>query len=197
MLLPGSRIAVEVERDSRAERRARSNRAFQRLLGKPAAIMRRPDGKPEVGNHALILPWEGGNLVTGTSDVSAAHSRDVTLAVAGPGTVACDLEPCAVRGADVWRDLLSPARWELAQLIARETGQSETEAATRIWVAGECLTKAEAVPTAPLVLEAPADTRAVVLHSGPFAIATLVLPDRKGSEPFVVGLLARREDACL
>ena len=73
--------------------------------------------------------------------VSAAHAGDWTIAAAGPGTIACDLEPVAARPDSLWRDLLGPDRWELAGLIARRPA-SPDRAATRVWVAGECLTKA-------------------------------------------------------
>ena len=158
--------------------------------------MRRPDGKPEVGNHAFVVRAESGDTLAATCEVSAAHARDVTLAVAGPGKVACDIEPSTAHRADVWRDLLGAERWTLAQFLAHETGQSETEAATRTWVASECLTKAGVVSTTPLVLgETPPDSRTVVLHSDQFAIVTLVLADRMRPEPFVLGVLTRRKDA--
>jgi enediyne polyketide synthase len=194
-VVPGASVAVDVERDCGTKHRARSDRAFQRLLGKSAAIARRPDGKPELLDQNFLLPGNGQVQSAGRCEVSAAHAQNVTLAVAGSGTVACDLEPCTTRSAAVWRDLLGADRWKLAQLIARQAGESDTEAATRIWVAGECLTKVGAGAAAPLVLGAAADSRAVVLHSDQFAIATFVVPDRLRSEPVVLGVLTRRRDA--
>ena len=122
----------------------RSDRLFRQLLGQGASIARRPDGKPEADDGRGI---------------SAAHAGDWTIAAAGPGTIACDLEPVAARPDPTWRDLLGPDRWELAGLIARETGETSDLAATRAWVAGECLTKAGVSARAPLVLDRPADGR--------------------------------------
>jgi enediyne polyketide synthase len=129
--------------------------------------------------------------------VTSAHARDWTIAASGPGTIACDLEPVTGRADGLWQDLLGADRWELARLIARETGEPVDQAATRAWVAGECLTKAGVAATAPMVLRDSPDGRAVLLGSGPFTIATVLLPDRRQREPMVLGLLARSDDARL
>jgi enediyne polyketide synthase len=181
-LLPGCRMAVEVERDGRSGRRERSDRLIRRALGEGVPFARRPDGKPEAADHRGI---------------SAAHSRDWTIAVAEPGTVACDLEPVTARAEDFWRDLLGHDRWELAGLVMREAGEPIDQAATRVWVARECLAKAGVNPMAPMVLGQPSHGTAVLLDSGPFRIATFVVPDRRNREPLVLGLLARTDDARL
>jgi enediyne polyketide synthase len=181
-VIPGLRLAVEVERNGDVERPARSDRLFQRALGESVPIARRPDGKPEVADRRGI---------------SAAHSRDWTVTVAGHGTIACDLEPVAARPAPQWRDLLGADRWELAGLIARESGEPLDVSATRAWVAGECLAKAGVVPTAPMVLMPSTAAPAVVLGSGSIRIATFVLPDRHTREPLVLGLLSRTDNGRL
>ncbi|WP_165224021.1 type I polyketide synthase [Aquisphaera insulae] len=178
-LVPGWQVAVGIERDVRPGRRDRSDGLLRRLRGDSSPIARRPDGKPEVA---------GGGA-------SASHAGGLTLGVTGPGTIACDLESCSPRPASAWRDLLGPDRWDLARLIVRESREPEDLAATRVWVAAECLIKAGAEPAAPLVLRPPVDGRAVLMGSGRFLIATFVLPDRGGKEPWVVGLLTRPDDA--
>jgi len=99
----------------------------------------RPDGKPEM---------EDG------TPVSISHAGGLVLAVAGGGRLGCDLEPVTERTEEVWRDLLGPERFRLAELIARERGETPDAAATRVWAAAESLTKAGAPHGAPLVLEA-------------------------------------------
>ncbi len=183
-LLPWSRLTVEVESNGHADRNERSDRLLQRAFGKPVPIVRRPDGKPELAGN--------GNI-----SVSATHARDMTLAVAGPDTLACDVEPAIARSTSLWRDLLGPDRWELAQLIMSETGEDVTLAATRAWVADECLTKAGVDRSVPLVLRGSTSGRDVLLGSGSLAIATFILPDRNGQDSLVVGLLTRHDDAIL
>ena len=183
-VLPGSRLTVEVESNGHVDPNARSDRALQRAAGRPVPIVRRPDGKPELARN--------GNI-----SVSATHARDVTLAIAGPDALACDVEPAIARSASLWRDLLGPDRWELAQLIMRETGEDITLAATRAWVASECLTKVGVGRSVPLVLRSSTGSRDVLLGSGLLAIATFVLPEGKSQHPLVVGLLTRHDDASL
>ena len=183
-MLPGSRLTVEVERNGHADQNARSDRLLQRAFGRPAPIVRRPDGKPELAGN-------------GNAAVSATHARDLILAVAGPDTVTCDIEPAIARSGSIWRDLLGPDRWELAQLIMHETGEDVTVAATRAWVASECLTKAGVARSAPLVFRSSTTGRDVLLDSGSLAIATFVLPDRNGHDFLVVGLLTSHDDAIL
>ncbi len=178
--LPRSDMVVQVEREGQDPRRTRSDRLFKRLLGAGVSIARRPDGKPEASDRRGI---------------SAAHSQDWTIAVAGCAPIACDLEPVTARSRLLWIDLLGSDRWELARLIARETGEPIDRSATRVWVAGECLTKAGVAIAAPIVLVAKADDGAVLLGSGSLAIATFVISGRSGPERLVVGLLARADDA--
>ncbi|WP_206108226.1 type I polyketide synthase [Paludisphaera soli] len=181
-LFPGSRIAVEIGRGGGPDRRAQSDRSFRSLIGSSASITRRLDGKPDVAG-------------LGGRGVSTAHSQGLTIATTGLGVVACDLEACTSRPTSLWRDLLGHDRWELSRLVARETGEAVDLAATRSWVAGECLTKAGSPPAAPLVLRTTSPDRVVVLGSGALAIATFALPNREAGGPWVVGLLTREDDA--
>ena len=175
-LLPGCSIAVEVERDSQAGRRERSNRLFRRALGEGVSFARRPDGKPEPADHRAI---------------SASHSGDWTIAVMGNGTVGCDIERLSTRPESIWLELLGRDRWESARFLADETGESLHMVATRIWVGIECLAKAGATRLAPLVFDRQAQGTAVLLNSGSFRIATFLVPDRRNRETLVVGLLVR------
>ncbi|HEV2863841.1 MAG TPA: SDR family NAD(P)-dependent oxidoreductase [Pyrinomonadaceae bacterium] len=137
-LMPGADVSVAVEQDgSVAERRARSDRAVGRLTGPGVRLTRRPDGKPELssGRH-----------------VSLSHCGDLTLAVTGGRGLACDVETVAARGASLWRELLGAEPFALAELTAREAGESLDSAATRVWTAKECLKKAGAADDAPLTL---------------------------------------------
>jgi enediyne polyketide synthase len=96
--------------------------------------------------------------------------------------------------------MLGPDRWELARLIASRTGEPLAEAATRAWVAGECLIKAGVSSGAILVLDEPLDHgRGVMLTSGSFSIVTLPLPDGPEPDrpPLMLGFLARYVDACV
>ena len=181
-LLPDLRLAVEVERNGDVGRRTRSDRLVHNMLGNSVAIARRPDGKPEVNMACTI---------------SAAHARDWTIAASGPGPIACDLEPVMSRPDALWRDLLGHERWELARLIALETDEPLNQAATRAWVASECLIKAGLVATAPLVLRSSTAGPALILGSGSFVIATFLLTNLFEAQPLVLGLLVRDDDARL
>jgi enediyne polyketide synthase len=162
-LFPGARVAVALEAAPAEEREERGRHALERLLGEPVAISHRPDGKPEA---------------RGSRSVSFSHAGSLTLAVAGEGNVGCDIEPVAERGGEVWRDLLGPERFALAGQIAREAHESEADAATRVWAAGEALKKAGAGAQAPLLLVSVSADRWIVLSSAGLGVATLVVGAR-------------------
>jgi enediyne polyketide synthase len=114
----------------------------------------------------------------------------LTLAVAGNGPLACDIEPVAARTATVWRDLLGADRFQLAGLISAEVREDFDTAATRVWAAGECLKKAGAMVGAPLVLDASKPDGWVVLSSGRCSIATCVPSVEGGPERLTIAVLA-------
>ncbi|HEX5435058.1 MAG TPA: polyketide synthase dehydratase domain-containing protein, partial [Candidatus Angelobacter sp.] len=125
--MPLGHVKAAFERDSGSDRRSRSERSIQKALGSREPVRWRADGKPEVASGV---------------SVSSAHMDGLTLAVAGPQSVACDLEPVRERGDQVWSDLLGREGWNLAQLIAQQTGEDLHTAATRVWTAMESLKKA-------------------------------------------------------
>jgi enediyne polyketide synthase len=177
-LLGGASVSVAFERDAAAERSERSARALARALGAGASVQRRADGKPEAsdGRH-----------------VSASHAGDLSMAVAAAVPAGCDVEPVKARPFEVWRGLLGAERLALAELIAREIGDSLDVAATRVWTAGECLKKAGAA--APLVLTSAERDGWVALSAGGLGVASCVVTVGDGTERLAISVLGGSEDA--
>ena len=175
-LIPGSNVSVALDHNSNSDRRHRSDQAIQRALGKTVPVWRRPDGKPEI---------------QGSSEVSSAHSKNVTLAIEGPGPLACDIEPVVTRPVSIWRDLVGLERFKLAEVIRRETGEDQDTVITRIWTAGECLKKAGAMANAPLVLLARTADGWVLLSSGSLIVATFAAQVRGFERGLVLAVLVR------
>jgi enediyne polyketide synthase len=179
-LLPGASLSVVVLR-GRGTRRQRSDQAIAQALGGiPHAVLRRPDGRPEV-------------RVPGGMAVSASHAGELTLAVAGAGPLGCDLELVAARPAADWADLLGPDRFALATVTASRRGEELDDACTRVWAAAECLKKAGMSPQAPIVWDECARDGWVLLSSGACTVATCVLLVREAGARMAVGLLAQAD----
>jgi enediyne polyketide synthase len=133
-----------------------SDAAIAFAAGRPIRIERRADGKPEVGDGA----------------VSAAHVDGLTLAIAGPGTLACDLEEALSRGEEAWRDLLGRERLALAGRLATELGEQIDLSAARVWAAAECARKAGRPAHEPLVLDEASADGWTLLRAGRTPVAT-------------------------
>jgi enediyne polyketide synthase len=183
-ILPGSGVRVSLAPNGHApEDHGASRSAVFSLLG-AGAPRRRPDGKPEAA---------GG-------EVSVSHAGSLMLAVARDahaGHIGCDLEPVTARPEEVWRGLLGPDRFQLAELIARERGESRDAAATRVWAAAESLAKAGVPHGAPLTLESGGSSREggplgdgwLILRSGALRIGSLVAPVRELAGPAALAVL--------
>lgn len=186
-LVPGADISIAFERNGTSDqtpdqmlaRRDRSTRAIERALG-AGCIVRRASGKPEAcdGRH-----------------VSASHSGNLTMAVAGNSTVGCDLELVATRPPEIWCDMLGVERFRLAEVISREAQETLDVAATRVWTSAECLKKAGAGMTAPLVFAGTAPNGWVLLASGELKIASGVVQIDGEKEDLAIALLTGGGDA--
>ena len=146
--------------------------------GRKNGLVRRPDGKP---------------LLNG-SHISRSHARGLVLTVTAPAEVGCDCEPVTPRSAATWRDLLGPAGFALAELVAREIREDLSKAATRVWCALECMKKAGARQDLGILLSTADDSTAgsggwVVLGAGSGRIATLVAPVAGFDEPLAFAVL--------
>ncbi|HKE55944.1 MAG TPA: SDR family NAD(P)-dependent oxidoreductase [Pyrinomonadaceae bacterium] len=181
-LFPGVDVSVAFERDQMAnhiDRRERSTRAIERALG-ATGIIRHTNGKPEAGNGRAV---------------SASHSGDLTMAIAGHSPVGCDLEPVVARAPTTWRDLLGVERFKLAEIISLEAQETLDQAATRVWTATECLKKAGAGIAAPLVFTKVKPNRWILLSSGELEIASSVLRMKDEREELAIALLTGGENA--
>jgi len=178
-LIPGAGVSVAFDRDPDTDRGARSKRAIERMIG-PCAITRRSDGKPETCDGR---------------GVSASHSGDLTMAVAARAPVGCDVELVVERPTGTWSDMLGTERFSLAQVISREAQETLDVSATRVWTSSECLKKAGAGMTAPLVFVSAASDSWVLLASGDLKIASCVLKTKGATEDLAIALLTGGEDA--
>ncbi len=139
-----------------APQRVASDAAIAAAAGRPVRVERRADGRPEVAG----------------AGVSAAHVDGMTLAVAGDGTVTCDLETAVLRGEAVWRDLLGADRLSLAGRVAAELGEELDTAAARVWAAAECARKAGLSNREPLALATKSPDGWILLRAGRSSVAT-------------------------
>jgi enediyne polyketide synthase len=136
--LLGANIAVAVEPGGQvgASRRAATEVAVGRVLGRRHSVRYRPDGRPQA---------DGGRVI------SVSHGAGVTLCAAASATVGCDVEPVTARSQADWAALLG-SHAELARLTAGELGEDADTGCTRVWTAIECLQKAGWPPGSPLTL---------------------------------------------
>lgn len=158
-LIPGASVMVVVQRNSRPERYLQSTLAVQQMLGTDVSVQRRTDGKPEIEWKSEIT-------------VSTSHTNNLTIAIAGPAPVGCDIEPVQARPPSLWYDLLGSQRYELVKVMAQEGGEDQDTAATRVWTASECLKKAGVIVDAPLILRSVEEDGWVLLSTGSFITAT-------------------------
>ena len=178
-LVPRASVSVAFERDASLDRRDRSIRAIERALG-ACGIIRRANGKPEACDGR---------------DVSASHCGDLTMAVAGHGPVGCDLELVVTRPPGIWCDMLGVERFKLAEVISRETQEPLDMTATRVWTSAECLKKAGAGTSAPLVFAGAAPNGWFLLASGELKIASCVVQRDGEREDLAIALLTGGGDA--
>ena len=179
-LIPGAQVSVSFESDQTSDRRERSTRAIQSALGTSCELVRRTDGKPQACDGR---------------DVSASHCGDLTMAIAGRFPTGCDLELIATRPPEIWSDMLGVERFKLAEVIRRETHETLDVAATRVWTSTECLKKAGAGTTAPLVFAGSAPNGWILLASGELKIASCVIKRNDEKEDIAIALLTGGGDA--
>jgi enediyne polyketide synthase len=180
-LHPSTRVFAAFERDGSVARRRRTERAIQRALDAPWPVHWRAEGKPEVD-----APFA----------VSAAHADRLTLAVAGPHAIACDLEPIRTRTEKLWRDLLGAEKWLLATLIANHMSEDLNTSATRVWTAVESLAKAGVSENASLTLQSTfLDRQGGISLRGPgLTISSFVVRFQDDPAPIAVAILTRSEE---
>lgn len=167
-------------REGARDRRGRSDAAIQSLTGE-VTVLRRPDGKPAGGSGRHL---------------SAAHAGPLTLAVAGAGALACDVEPVAARPNGDWRELLGDTRFRLAQRVAAEAGEALETAATRVWTLIESLKKVGACPDAALTLREAGRDGWAAFSVGRFLAASYVTRLR-GGVPHAIAMVGESGDARL
>jgi enediyne polyketide synthase len=180
-VLDGTR-AVVVEPDTptgaktKAARRAQTELAVSRALGRPVTVSYRPDGKPEI---------DGG-------EVSASHGAGLTLVVAGAGQLTCDVETAVERTEGDWAGLLGPQLMEVRDQLTGATGEGAAVTATRVWAAMECVRKTGAVQQS-LAIDRVHREGWVSLSAGSARVATWVTTITGRTEPVVFAVLVGRE----
>ena len=90
--------------------------------------------------------------------------------------MAVDAEAINGKSADQWADALGSQRMALARTMSESSREPLARAASRVWCAGECLTKLSAAPDAPLTLAAIAADGWTLLRSGQITVASFVAP---------------------
>ncbi|HVK25444.1 MAG TPA: type I polyketide synthase [Actinokineospora sp.] len=173
----GGKRAVVIEPDGEdADRRAQTELAVSRAMGKVANVRHRPDGKPEI---------DGGQ-------VSSSHAAGLTFAIVGVNRLGCDVESAAERTEQDWSGLIGQDQIALRDLVATETGETGSVVGTRIWSALESLRKAGYTSQA-LTLDQVHQDGWVVLSSGDAKIATWVTTVNDRTDPVVFAVLSGEE----
>ena len=168
----GARLGIAL-----APRAESSDAAIAAAAGRPLRVERRADGKPE----------------SAAAGVSAASVDGYTLAVAGLGTVACDVEAALERGEPVWRDLLGGDRLALAGRLAAELGEQLELSAARVWAAAECARKAGRPAREPIALGRAYGDGWTLLHAGRTAVATYAARLEGVESPLAFAFLVEEE----
>jgi enediyne polyketide synthase len=143
--------------------------------------------KANSNSHAIYRRSDGKLEAQGPLRSCASHSANLTVVATGLGTLACDVEEVVDR--PLWVDLLGAERLTLAEIVSRECHEPISVAGTRIWAAGECLTKAAAPIDSPLQYAGVTNDGWVVLTSGQSKIATIEIGLKELDKPVILAVL--------
>ncbi|WP_410658267.1 type I polyketide synthase [Amycolatopsis sp. lyj-112] len=168
---------VDVSVETTAERRAQTALAAGRAVDAPLEIRYRPDGKPEADGV----------------EVSASHSAKLTLAIAGTGRLACDVETAIERTPEDWAGLLGEDLLAVGELLAADAREPLSVAHTRVWSALECVRKTGDMTQALTVHRVDPDGWAVLSH-GSARIATWATTVNDRTDPVVFAVLQGEEN---
>jgi enediyne polyketide synthase len=155
-LIPSANITVALQHSVGDLHERNSRELMQQVVGEPAGIIKRPDGKP---------------LTNTSHQVSASHQDRLTLAVASENIVSCDLEQDIKF--DTPAQLIGDDSIALSRMIASSVQEADNKSVTRVWSAKECLKKAGASFDAPLILTSSHRDGWVVLATDRFKIASV------------------------
>jgi enediyne polyketide synthase len=122
---------------------------------------------------------------------SVSYSAEFAFTVSGAAVVACDVSDVTTKTEVLWRDMHTPERFELAMLLARDGREDRGQAATRVWCAAECLTKAGLPAGAPLVLRSAEPDGWTTFRAGTADVATYAVALRDEPAPSVFAMLLR------
>ncbi|MFI7677413.1 type I polyketide synthase [Actinophytocola sp. NPDC049390] len=172
----GSRSVVvepDPEPGTPSDRRAQTQLAASRALGREVTVRYRPDGKPEVDG----------------ASISASHGAGVSLVVTGAGRLGCDVETVVNRTEEDWTGLLGEDLCRVRDLVVAEAGEEADTAGTRLWSALECLRKT-GTTTRDLTIDRVSADGWIVLSTGDARIATWVTTLNDLPDPVVFAVLS-------
>jgi enediyne polyketide synthase len=133
-------------------------------------------------------------VLGGARTIIVATGRQAeTVTVTGSGGLACAVDVVAERTEDDWDTLLGSQQRRVRDLVAAETGESDSVAATRVLSALKCLRTA-GISTAALTLDRVEPAGWVVLSDGESRIATWVTTVHGVPEQVVFTVLSGKTD---
>jgi enediyne polyketide synthase len=145
-----------------ANRNAETNiNLIREMHGPHAALVHRPDGKPEVVG------------IPSPASISISHCCELTLLLSASSAAGCDLEKIVDRDPADWEQLLGAEYFLLAQQLADASGASIHQAATQIWSLKESLRKTGAFFTQPVSFTSCRDGNWASFSAGAFTGATV------------------------
>jgi enediyne polyketide synthase len=164
------RCAVERDTGDPEARRKQTAAAVSRMLGRPALVWHRRDGRPEIAEEGL--------------SVRVAHGAGVALTVTSTAKVSCDIREVRENQAEPEASLIA-----LAELVARAAREPMTVAVTRLHGALACLGDVGWTGKAPLTFAGSGGSGWVTLGAGPTQIATFSARLRDNPSPVMFTIL--------
>jgi len=183
-LIPGTNLQIAMREDRDMLRQQRSSMAISEASGmRQTAVIRRPDGKPELtGNDRFV---------------SASHHAGLTLATSSIHTVSCDIE-CVIDDTKLCQqDVVGDDLKMLMQVISKSAMEITDVSATRLWVVRECLKKAGLLLDTPIVLSACHKDGWVLFSAGESKVATYLAKLKNMSQSMIIGILVGKNNAKL
>ena len=164
------RCAVEPDSGQPDDRRKQATAAVGRMLGRPALVWHRGDGRPEIAEEGI--------------SIRVAHGAGVTLSVTSTTRVSCDVREVRKSPDEPAAGLVA-----LAELIAGATREPRATATTRVHAALACLRDVGWSGRAPLTFAGAGGNGWVILCAGPTRIATFSTRLRGNPSPVMFTIL--------